>query len=193
MKKPWTAITLIAAISVFVLGTSSCSKKGSEPEPAVKLKDLFPKPTESDIQGVAIPQSGESKEAGVFTIRIDGLKLIKSYEGHLALTAREGMVWVEVEYTIRNNSDEVQTYFPDEDLVKLTDPAGKAHGITHVAFKWNEKTGAERGTIAARSEAKTSNFFEVPGDYRLSLKGWKFEVANKEYLAEPAAASFILK
>ena len=73
MKKPWTAITLIAAISVFVFGTSSCSKKGTEPEPALKLKDLFPKPTEADIQGIAIPQSGERKEAGVFSLVLESV------------------------------------------------------------------------------------------------------------------------
>ena len=193
MKKSWTALSLIVGILAFVFGISSCSKKGSEPEPAVKLKDLFPKPTESDIQGVAIPQNGESKEAGAFSLRVEGLRLIKSYEGHLATTAGEGMVWVEVEYSVKNNTDKVQAFFPDEDLLKLTDPPGKAYGITHLGSKWSEKTGAEYGTIGARSEAKTSSFFEVPGDYRLSLKGWKFEVANKEYLAEPASASFILK
>lgn len=193
MKIQRTAHILIVAMMVFVFGFSSCSKKGTEPEPAPRLKDLAPQPTEADIKGITIPQSGESKEAGVFSIRLDGLKLIKSYEGHLATTAREGMIWIEVEYSIKNNSGQEQSYIRDEDFLKLTDPAGKSYDYTFVASKWIESKGAEYPSISAHSEAKTSSFFEVPGDYSLKLSGWKFEVRNKAYSGTPASASFILK
>ena len=93
-----------------------------------------------------------------------------------------------------NNSDRAQSYIRDDDFLKLADPAGKAYGYTLVASKWIESKGADYPAISARSEARTSSFFEVPGDYTLKLSGWTFEIRNKEYVAaEPASFRFILK
>lgn len=190
MKNPGRAFILVAVMTALVAGFSSCSKKAAEPQAPAAQETAAPKPAVEGAKVATIPQSGESKEAGMFSFRIDGLKLIKIYDA--AFTAGEGKIYVEVEYSIKNNTDAVQTYATMLSNLKLTDPAGKAYDYVAGLGNWIETQGAKDGKIAAKAETKVSCIFEVPGDSSLSLSGWKFDVGNCD-LNAPASVTFFLK
>jgi hypothetical protein len=191
MKKFASVGTMVLVVAALVFMAGACGKKSESPAAAEKKDATAPKPAETETKPVVVPQGeGEWKAAGVFSFRIEGVKLIKNYDA--AFSAGEGKIYVEVEYSIKNTTDAVQTFSSILAALMLADPAGKGYGPVAGLGNWIESQGNKDGKIAAKAEVKVSCLFEVPGDMSLSLGGWKFDIGNSD-IEKPATVRFVLK
>jgi len=188
MKKTATIGMVVFMGAVLIFAFTACGKKAEQPQTAEKTDSSAPAATNQ--QAVVLPQGGEWKDAGMFGFRADNIKILKMYDA--AFSAGEGKIYVEVEYTIRNNTDAVQTYATMLSGLKLTDPNGKAYEYAPGLGNWIESQGDKDGKVQPKAEMKLSCVFEVEGDAGLMVAGWTFDVGNSD-LNAPASVAFELK